>query len=209
MEPLSKEGAVAGVISTAVDVTARKRHEIELTELLRELTHRSKNLLAVVQGIARQTGQSTCSVAEFNERFAARLQALSLAHELLVASSWRGIELRALVEGVLRSVAPDRFAQCRRRRTVAAELSPDAAQSLVIALHEMASNAAAHGALGDDRRQIAGRLEIRDEFGGRSPSSEWSGAKAAVQKARRFRREDLDFPSSRSCCRAPSTEYRT
>ena len=146
IEPLSDGNAVIGVISTSVDVTVRKRHEIELTTVLRELTHRSKNLLAVVQGIARQTGQSCDSVQQFNERFAARLQALSLAHELLVATSWRPVDLRTLVETVLAHVAPERAAG------IAVDgpdirVSAERAQSLAIGLHEMATNAVSYGGL--------------------------------------------------------------
>ena len=146
VEPVADGGAIVGVMSTAVDITPRKRHEIELVGLLHELTHRSKNLLAVIQGIARQTGQTSASIAEFNRRFAARLQALSLAHELLVTSSWRGVDLQALVEGVLRNVAPDRLPDVVVRGP-SIHVTPEAAQSLVIGLHEMTANAVSHGAL--------------------------------------------------------------
>jgi two-component sensor histidine kinase len=155
IEPLFDGKYAVGVISTAVDVTTRKRHELELTGLLRELTHRSKNLLAVVQGIARQTGQSCASVDEFNRRFAGRLQALSLTHELLIATAWRHVDLRGLVDGVLAHVAPDRAAAVRVRggRVL---ISPERAQSLAIALHEMAANAVAHGGLS----QGGGALDV-------------------------------------------------
>jgi PAS domain S-box-containing protein len=146
VEPLVDNKAVVGVISTAVDVTARKRHEMELVELLRELTHRTKNVLAVVQGIARQTGESATSVEDFTTRFAGRLQALSLAHEMLVTASWRGIELRQLVEGVLRNVAPGAFHRVSFEGP-AVSVTPEIAQTLVIAFHEMTSNAIQHGAL--------------------------------------------------------------
>jgi PAS domain S-box-containing protein len=156
VEAMFEEEDIVGVISTAVDVTARKRHEIELTEILRELTHRSKNLLAVVQGIARQTSDSSASVPDFTMRFAARLQALSLAHELLVNASWRGTDLGMLVDGVLANVA------AHRRDGISADgpsvlIAPEQAQSVVIAFHEMASNAVEHGALavGEGRLKIS------------------------------------------------------
>lgn len=146
IEPVLEGRETIGVISTAVDVTSRKRHELELTGLLRELTHRSKNLLAVVQGIARQTGRTSNSVDEFNRRFAGRLQALSLTHELLIATSWRHVELRSLVEGLIAHEASDRT-EAVRIEGARVLISPELAQSLAIALHEMASNAAAYGSL--------------------------------------------------------------
>jgi PAS domain S-box-containing protein len=165
VEAMVEQDSIVGVISTAVDVTARKRHEIELTELLRELTHRSKNLLAVVQGIARQTSDSSVSVPDFTTRFSARLQALSLAHELLVNASWRETDIGMLVDGVLGNVA------AHRRDHISADgppvlIAPDQAQSVVIAFHEMASNAVEHGALAVD----GGRLKI-------SWTKTWAGDK--------------------------------
>jgi two-component sensor histidine kinase len=146
VEPTFDEGAVVGVISTAVEVTARKKHELELVELLRELTHRSKNLLAVVAGIARQTGQSASSIADFHEHFGSRLQALSLAHELLVKNLWRGVDLRMLIAGVLANVAP-RDADAISLEGPSVTLGPEVAQTLAIGLHEMATNAIRHGGL--------------------------------------------------------------
>ncbi|MFX8612723.1 HWE histidine kinase domain-containing protein, partial [Acinetobacter baumannii] len=74
-----------------------KRYEQHLHRLLREITHRSKNLLAVVQGIARQTAETVKTPQDFIARFGARLQALSGAHDLLVRQSWQGVELRDLI----------------------------------------------------------------------------------------------------------------
>ncbi|MCX7899804.1 MAG: PAS domain-containing protein, partial [Methylocystis sp.] len=82
-------GRAVRIIGTARDVTERKHREQHVRVLLRELVHRSKNLLAVVQAMARQTASGTTSVEEFQRKFASRLQALSMAHDLLISQDWR------------------------------------------------------------------------------------------------------------------------
>ncbi|NLH80074.1 MAG: sensor histidine kinase, partial [Phyllobacteriaceae bacterium] len=127
---------VVGVVTVSVDITRHKEHEREMRDLLRELTHRSKNLLAVVQGIARRSGDGRTGEKEFLAVFDGRLQALSRVHEILVEETWRGVGLRDLIErerlscrtGDLDSFAvevPDR------------RLSPEAAQNFALALHEL------------------------------------------------------------------------
>src|SRR5579884_192750 len=91
IEPLRNDaGIVAGLECAAVDVTERKEGEAHLRLLLRELTHRSKNLLAVIQGMARQTARHADSIDTFLDQFGARLQALAASHDLLVRESWHG-----------------------------------------------------------------------------------------------------------------------
>jgi len=113
---------------------------------MRELTHRSKNLLAVVLGIARQTAETVDTLPAFIDRFGARLHALSGAHELLVERSWVGVDLRDLV---MRELGPEGTVAERRVRCSgeAVTLGPEAAQNLAMALHELSANAHVHGAL--------------------------------------------------------------
>jgi hypothetical protein len=86
-------------------VSEREASADQLRLLLRELTHRSKNLLAVINAIARQTAARTTSVDEFLKRFGARLQAIGSSHDLLVADDWHGASLRMLVEQQLEAHA--------------------------------------------------------------------------------------------------------
>jgi PAS domain S-box-containing protein len=155
LEPVLKDGGIAGVVMVAIDITPHKRYEQHLHRLLREITHRSKNLLAVVQGIARQTAESVDTPQEFIARFGARLQALSGAHDLLVRQAWQGVELRDLVMRELETYMPTMDV----RVGVAGEseiLGADVAQNLALGLHEMASNAVKHGALSGE----TGRVDI-------------------------------------------------
>jgi two-component sensor histidine kinase len=147
LEPLRNvTGKIVGLIGAAVDNTARKEGEVHLRLLMRELTHRSKNLLAVIQAMARQTARHTGSVDAFMEQFGARLQALAASHDLLVQESWHGASLHELAQAQLAQYLDGAGAQ------VAIEgpgivLKPEAAQSLGLAIFELLDNAARYGAL--------------------------------------------------------------
>src|SRR5947209_8195475 len=102
VEPLlDAAGTVVGVTCAAVDITERRRGEDHLRLLLRELTHRSKNLLAVIQAMARQTARHAGSIDAFLDRFGARLHALATSHDLLIQESWYGASLPELVRSHL------------------------------------------------------------------------------------------------------------
>ncbi len=145
VEPLRNEaGAIVGLTCASIDVTERKECEAHLRLLLRELTHRSKNLLAVIQAMARQTARHAGSIDGFLTQFGSRLQALAASHDLLVRASWYGASLRELVRSQLASHIDS--------GQIALEgpevgLKPEAAQNLGLALHELVINAAKFGAL--------------------------------------------------------------
>lgn len=143
-------GLAIRVLGTARDITPRKLREQHVATLMRELVHRSKNLLAVVQSIARQTSLGAGSIDEFQQKFTARLQALSMAHDLLVSRDWRSASLHDLVclqmaycLGIAQGDLGDRAAIEGPR----VMLKPEAAQNIGLALHELATNALAYGAL--------------------------------------------------------------
>ncbi len=146
IEPLYDEAKqVVGTASVAVDISERKASEQQLRGLLRELTHRSKNLLAVIHAIARQTAARTTTVDEFLDRFGARLYAIGMSHDLLVADDWQGASLRMLVEQQLES-----HIDAGERIVIEGEdvvLKPEAVHNLGLALHELAANAEKFGSL--------------------------------------------------------------
>src|SRR5258708_2633083 len=147
IEPLRNEaGEVVGLTCASVDVTERKEGEAHLRLLLRELTHRSKNLLAVIQAMARQTAHHAGSVEGFLTQFGARLQALAASHDLLVRESWYGASLNELIRSQLAGYL-DRSAPQVSIEGPPIALKPEAAQNLGLALHELAVNAAKVGAL--------------------------------------------------------------
>ena len=147
IEPLRSEaGDIVGLTCASVDVTERKEGEAHLRLLLRELTHRSKNLLAVIQAMARQTARHAGSTEAFLEQFSARLQGLAASHDLLVRESWYGASLSELVRSQLAGHI-DRDGDAVKIDGPAVALKPEAAQNLGLALHELAVNAAKYGAL--------------------------------------------------------------
>ncbi len=147
VEPLRNDaGNIVGLTGALVDVTERKEGEAHLRLLLRELTHRSKNLLAVIQAMARQTARHAGSIESFLTQFGARLQALAASHDLLVRESWYGASLGELVRSQL-AVYIERGGNQISFEGPEVALKPEAAQNLGLALHELAINAAEFGAL--------------------------------------------------------------
>ncbi len=149
-----EQGAILGTTSVAVDISERKANEDQLRLLLRELTHRCKNMLAVIHAIARQTASRTRSVEDFLDRFSARLVAIGSSHDLLIADDWHGASLRMLVEQQLGEHA-DRFGEQIAIEGEDVMLKPEAVQNLGLALHELATNAQKYGSLSDPRGQVS------------------------------------------------------
>ncbi|MGZ8400013.1 MAG: sensor histidine kinase [Methyloceanibacter sp.] len=157
-----EQGEVLGTTSVAVDISERKSNEDQLRLLLRELTHRSKNLLAVIHAIARQTASRTRSVEDFLDRFSARLVAIGCSHDLLIADNWHGASLRMLVEQQLGEHA-DRFGEQIAIEGEDVMLKPEAVQNLGLALHELATNATKYGSLSEPRGQVSIKWQFCEE----------------------------------------------
>jgi PAS domain S-box-containing protein len=141
------------------DVTEQKEAMERLKLLTRELDHRAKNALAVVQAALRLTPRD--DAATFARSVEGRVSALARAHTLLAEGRWRGTDLRAVVEGALAPFLgrPDEGANAELEGPPVA-LGPAAVQALSMALHELATNAAKHGALSSP----TGRLVVTWEL---------------------------------------------
>lgn len=127
------------------DITDRKRWEERQKLLLGELTHRIKNIVAVVRSLARLTLRGTTSAEDFVKRFEGRLTALSNAHGLLIDSQWQGAELGDLIRSQLQAYRDEGG---RRIRIDGAPimLAAELATPFGLIIHELATNAVKYGA---------------------------------------------------------------
>jgi two-component system CheB/CheR fusion protein len=146
------DGSVQAVAAIIVEITERNQAEARQRLLLRELNHRVKNSLAVVQAIARQTLAGASSPAAFVEAFEGRLRAVAITHNLLTGSNWQGAQLASLVREELRAHSGD------GRVEIAGEdvlLDPALSGALGLVVHELATNAAKHGSLSVPTGRVA------------------------------------------------------
>jgi two-component sensor histidine kinase len=157
---IAPDGQVRGIITTVVETTEQKRREQTLRVLLREVSHRSRNLLAIIQSIATQTGRYSSTVDGFLARFRGRLQSLASSQDLVTSSNWRGADLGDLVlEQVARySETPHAAVRLEGERPW---LNPNAALHVGLALHELVANSVSYGALSKSGRNVtlSARLE--------------------------------------------------
>ncbi len=124
--------------------------------LLREVNHRSKNMLAVVQAVARQTARLAATPELFIEGFMARLAAIGSSHDLLVSRDWRGVQIADLTQSQFSHLDVEQ----RARIAISGdylEINPRAAEAYGLALHELSNNAVKYGALSNG----AGAVELR------------------------------------------------
>ena len=189
IEPLRNEaGEVVGLTCASVDVTERKEGEAHLRLLLRELTHRSKNLLAVIQAMARQTARHTGSVEGFLTQFGARLQALAASHDLLVRESWYGASISELVRSQLGGYLDGSTVQVLMEGPAIA-IKPEAAQNLGLALHELAVNAGKFGALSVPDGRVSITWSRNEHVAGDSVEFDWReqlGPKVKLRRKKGF-----------------------
>ncbi len=149
-DPAGRPTRFSGVTT---DITERKEAETRQALLAREVDHRAKNTLAVVQAIVRMAKRDT--IEDYAKAVEGRIGALAQTHELLSQSRWEGADIRRLVQEEL---APYQCGSPNRVTAIgpALVLVPEQAQLVAMAVHELATNAAKYGSLS----VAAGRVDI-------------------------------------------------
>ena len=161
------DGKAHQLINVATDITERKIAEAHQRFLLQELSHRSRNLLSIVQAIADQTLRGSNSLKEFQNRFDSRLRGLAASNTLLALGDWRGTSLSTLIELQLTPFIDPNSPQLKVLGP-RVDLTAEATQAIGLALHELATNAVKHGALSipDGRLSISWEVnQMCDEDG--------------------------------------------
>lgn len=175
---LAASGDYLGHVGSVLDITERREAEERQALLAREVDHRAKNVLAVVQAVLRLTRAP--DLPSFARAVEGRVAALARAQTLLAKDRWAGADLRAMVEG---EIAPFLVEHGQREsratlRGPAVVLPAAAAQPLTMLIHELATNAMKHGALSVE----TGRLLVSWQIHGRALHLDWveSGGPAII-----------------------------
>jgi PAS domain S-box-containing protein len=163
-------GQALRLIGTAQDVTVRREAEERQALLAREVDHRAKNALAVVQSALRLTPRD--DPASFAKAIEGRVMALARAHTLLAQGHWAGAELQSVLEGELTPFqgAAGPGARCNGPPM---SLTPAAVQALSMAFHELATNAAKYGALSRPEGLVEVGWEVVEEPAGPALHLSW------------------------------------
>lgn len=169
-QPIAEANQVVDAIRQAANIISDRTHALEASEeqsrkqvdeiklLMGELAHRNKNVMAVLQAIARQILRRSTTLQQFQESFDARIASLVRSNDLLFGAAGTNGSLRDLVH---RQLAPfvDTETERVEIRGEDVRLKPETVQSLGLALHELATNATKYGALSE----AEGRVEVRWE----------------------------------------------
>jgi len=175
------KGTPVGLLGVTRDVTARKKVDEQQRALVRELDHRVKNVLATVSAVVTQTLSASSSMPDFAAALDGRVQSMARTHELLSASRWHGISVADLVQRELAPYTKDGNTDIDGPEVF---LRPESAQVMVMIVHELATNAAKHGALSTQYGRVSVRWRQRSNGHRHAPLIfEWreTGGPAVVE----------------------------
>ncbi|CAA2100488.1 Blue-light-activated histidine kinase [Methylobacterium bullatum] len=166
------------LIGVVADVTERRIAEERQALLIRELHHRVKNTLATVQAIVGSTARTASSIESFYEAFVGRIMSLAHTHSVLTEDTWQTASLRNLLENELRPYGDGALDGPGARRIVLdgppVDLASEIAVPIGMAIHELTTNAAKHGALSTQEGRVAISWNVAEEAGGKTLHLEWS-----------------------------------
>ena len=183
---------------------ARLWDDAERDSLVAELDHRVKNVLAVVQSLAAQSARKTASLDAFLKTFAGRLKSMASAHQLLVATRWRGASMRNIAAAELGGLAPGQT----HWQGPDLVLTPRSANAMSLALHELATNAVKFGALSTELGHVEAAWAATPEGGLSLTWTESGGPPVAAPVRHGFGATLLERVTGRELGGAVRIEYR-
>lgn len=160
------------IITTITEKTNEYRQQQVLQNLLREVSHRSKNMLAIVQSLANQTAKYSDSIESFLKKFQGRLHSMSRSQDLITSSDWRGASFYQLVTAQLNQYleANDTLLTVEGEDI---EFNPNEALHIGLGLHELIINSISYGALNSKQNNIKILLSHQLENGIENTTIEW------------------------------------
>jgi two-component sensor histidine kinase len=154
-------GKVVGLVGLAIDTTDRRKQEVTIDAIARDLSHRTKNLLAVIQSLGTQTARASASTEEFIEQFRGRIQSISRSQDLSIGVKRHGASLSELIETQVYPYVDD---VSRRIEYAGADrfLTPNGALHIGLALYELCVSSAQSGALSAPEGKIRIAAKVDD-----------------------------------------------
>jgi len=183
----SAEGKPLSMAGVTLDITESRRNEEQRLLLTAELKHRVKNSMATIQSIATQTLRNAGSLKEATEVLTARMQSLASAHDLLTREEWQSATIAEVVASATESFdVPG--AMPFRVGGPAISLPPRAAMAMVLALHELSTNAAKYGALSVPDGHVVIDWHVADHAGSKVIEFRWQEVGGPVVAGKPSRR---------------------
>lgn len=187
-----QESGIEGFICSCLDITEQVQREQTLKNLLREVAHRSKNMLAMVMSLSAQTARVAPTKDEFIRRFTGRLQSLAKSQDVITDRDWRGTSISDLVRKQVRDVVPLADSQLIFQGNDV-ELGPNGTLHVGLALHELVTNALIHGALTSTNGKVVIHCEhLPGEGGATLTWTETPRMVPAVNRPKSFGRTMLE-----------------
>ena len=143
---LDSRGSVTGLVEASHDISDRREWDRRQSLMSRELMHRVKNSLAVLQAIVRTTLRTTPDPKAFAEAFTGRLASMAAAQDIVTDGEWKGADLESLARHQL-AIHETGSSPRILISGPPVQLAPDAAVPVGLALHELGTNAAKYGSL--------------------------------------------------------------
>lgn len=159
------EGDISMWFGTGTDVTDQREHEEQIELLMGEVSHRSKNMLAVVQSILHRTAGDVAP--EFIAGFEKRIAALAANQDMLIHRGWTGATMSEIVHSQLQPVGELVGKRIKLEGPSSLVIRPRAAEALGLAVHELLTNAIKYGALSNDEGEV--RVNWQDDASAEQP----------------------------------------